>query len=138
MPNLDKLILTAAQYKFFIALANNFTDQLLTLDSVDMDISMEEELIYAVGDENAIGNKQNAKKVTGKFTIQTGELFSILDLNGMTDATQIRNATIACTTIVGSFQRTIRNLNINREATAVKRKDKETLATCDFTALLII
>lgn len=135
MPNLNKLILTGADYKIFLALSTGVTYPLLTVDSINLDIAVEEELIYAVGEEDAIGNKQNSRKFTGKLSMQVGEISAILLLNGLTDATRITNATLACTAAVGGFQRTLRSANINTETIDIKRKDKESLVSMNMTAI---
>lgn len=135
MPNLNKLILTGADYKIFLALSTGVTYPLLTVESINLDISVEEELIYVVGEEDAQGNKQNARKAGGKITMQVGEISAILLLNGLTDATRITGATLACTALVGGFQRTLRSVNINSETIDIKRKDKESLSSMNMTAL---
>ena len=137
MPNYNALILTAAEFTFFLNIPGGGTYKLLTLDSVDMTVSAEEELIYAVGEEDAVGNKQNARKVTGKFSIQIGEIGVILEAEGLTDAVRIIGATLACVAIRGGISRTLKQLNVNTEAWAIKRRDKESLASMDFTALSV-
>jgi hypothetical protein len=138
MPNYNALILTAADYTFFLNVPGGGTYKLRTLDSIDMNISVEEELIYAVSEEDAVGNKQNARKCTGKISYQVGENFSILALEGLPDATRLVGCTIACVAIRGGFNRTLKSVNFNSESITIKRRDKETLANCDFTALSIV
>lgn len=138
MPDYNDLIYTAAEYKFFLNIPGGGTYPLLTLDNVDMTVAAEEELIYAVGEEDAIGNKQNARKVTGKFSIQVGEWGSLLALEGLSDGVRIIGATLACTAIRGGFARTLKKMNINNESISIKRRDKESLASLDFTALQIL
>lgn len=138
MPNYNQLILTAAEYTFFLNISGGGTYKLLTLDNIDITVSAEEELIYAVGEEDAVGNKQNARKVTGKMSIQIGEIDSILNIEGFTDAVRILGATLACTGIRGGIARTLKQLNINSETWAIKRRDKESLSSLDFTALTVL
>lgn len=138
MPNYNQLILTAAEYTFFLNIPGGGTYKLLTLDNIDITVSAEEELIYAVGEEDAIGNKQNARKVTGKMSIQIGEIDSILNIEGFTDAVRILGATLACTAIRGGIARTLKQLNINTETWSIKRRDKESLSSLDFTALTVL
>lgn len=135
MANLNKLILTGADYKIFLSLSTGVTYPLLTVDSINLDIAVEEELIYVVGEEDAQGNKQNARKFTGKLSMQVGEISAILLLNGLTDATRITGATLACTALRGGFQRVLRTCNINTETIDIKRKDKESLCSMNMSAL---
>lgn len=135
MPNYNQLIYTAADYKIVLAITGGGAYPLLTATVADSNISKEEELIYAISNQNAIGNKQNAKKITGKLSMQVGELNAILQLEGLPDATEIVNATIAVVALVGGFQRTFQNVNINTEGINIKAKDKQTEAAMDFTAL---
>lgn len=138
MPNYNQLILTAADYTFFLNVPGGGTYKLRTLDSVDMNVSVEEELIYAVSEEDAVGNKQNARKCTGKLNLQVGELFSILALEGVPDATRLTGCTIACVAIRGGFNNTLTSVNMNSQQISIKRRDKESLAGIDFTALSVI
>lgn len=138
MPNYNDLIFTAADYTFWLQISGGGNYKLKTLDSVDLNVSVEEELIYAVSEVNAIGNKKNAKKVTGKFSMQAGEILSMLALEGLGDATDITDAILAMVPIRGGFTRTLTNLNVNTESTQIKRRDKESLTSMDFTALAML
>lgn len=135
MSNLNKLILTGADYKIFLSLSTGLTYPLFTVESINLDISVEEELIYVVGEEDPQGNKQNARKFGGKISMQVGEISAILLLNGLTDATRITGATLACTALRGGFQRILRSCNINTETIDIKRKDKESLCSMNMSAL---
>lgn len=135
MPNYNPLILTGADYKLFLGIAGGGVYPLKTTDSIDLTTAVEEELIYAVGEEDAIGNKKNARKRSGKLSMQVGEINAILELEGLIDATFITGATLAATAIQGGFARTWKGVNINTEAIAVKGKDKQSLCAMDFTAL---
>ena len=136
--NANALIYTGADFKIFLSIAGGGTYQLLTGDSVAPATAKEEELIYAIGQEDAIGNKQNARKRSGKVSMQLGELQAILDLEGLLDATDIVGATIAITAIQAAFARTYKGVNFNTEGFDIKRKDKETIASMDFTALSMV
>lgn len=135
MANYNKLILTGADYKIIMVFPGGGSYPLLTVESLSLNAAVEEELIYAVGEEDAIGNKRNARKQSGKINIQAGEICAILLLEGLLDATYISNVTIATTAIVGGFQRTYKNVNINTESIDIKAKDKQSLASLDWTAL---
>lgn len=137
MPNYNQLILTAAEYTFFLNIPGGGTYKLLTLDNVDITVAAEEELIYAVGEEDAVGNKQNARKITGKLSLQIGEIGVICEAEGLSDAVRIQGATLACVAVRGGIGRTLKQLNINSEAWAIKRRDKESISSLDFTALMV-
>lgn len=135
MADLNKLILTAADYKIFLGILAGAIYPLLTVESINMSISVEEEVIWVVGEEDAQGNKQNGRKATGKISMQVGELSAILAIEGLADATRINGATIAATAIKGGFARTFKSVNINMENIDIKAKDKQSLVSMDFTAL---
>lgn len=138
MPNYNKLILTSSDYKIVMVFPGGGAYPLLTVESMSTNISVEEELIYAVGEEDAIGNKRNARKASGKLNIQVGEISAILLLEGLVDSTRISNVTIATSAIIGGFQRTFKNVNINTESIDVKAKDKQSMASLDWTALSMV
>lgn len=138
MPNLDKLVITAAEFKVCLVLPGRGSYVLLTLESIGQTISRSEEQIYAVGEEDAIANKRNEKKVAGKMNIQVGEISAILQLAGYQESTQIEGATLAITSIIGAFARTYAGMNINTENIDIKAKDKQTMAMLDFTALSVV
>lgn len=136
--NLNDLIFTGADFKLFLSIPNGAiggTYQLLSTDAIDLNVSVEDELIYAVGSEDPIGNKQNARKRTGKLIIQLGEIYSMLALEGLLDATYVNGATLAVTAIQGAFERTWKQVNFNTDNLPIKGKDKQTLVTIDFSAL---
>lgn len=135
MPNYNSLIFTGADFKFFLALANGVSVPLLTLDTATLDVQAEEEVIFAIGEEDAIGNKQNSRKYSGKLSLQLGELNALLSSQGILNATFITGATLAVTAIIGGYATTFRNVNFNGQTTEMKRKDKETLANLTFTCL---
>lgn len=138
MPNLNPLIYTAADFKLFLGISGGKTYPLLTTDSVEVNTNVEEEFIFAVGFEDAIGNKKNARKRSGKLNLQLGEINSILLLEGLQDATFITGATLAISAVVGAFNRTLRQVNINTEVFTIKAKDKSILVPMDWTALELL
>lgn len=137
MPNRNQLILTGANYKVMLIISGGGSYPILTADSIDWDDSSEGETIYAIGEEDPIGEKSNNNGYSGKFSLQNGELNAILQLEGIPSATRIRNATIAITSVVGGLSKVWSGVNINKHASSVKRKDKETIANLDFKALSI-
>lgn len=136
--NANQLIFTGADFKIFLSISGGATYPLITGDSVAPTTAKEEELIYAIGDEDPIGNKQNARSRKLKISMQLGELQAILDLEGLLDATDIKGATVAITAIQGAFARTYKGVNFNTEGFDIKRKDKETIASMDCTALSMV
>jgi hypothetical protein len=137
MANLNQLILTAAEYKVMLIIPNVGSYPLLTMDSIGYNNAREEETIYAIGEEEPIGAKRNAAKYSGKFSLQAGELYSIMALAGLRDATQIAGAVLAITAVRGGFARVYSGLNINTEALDVKAKDKQSMISLDWTAQAI-
>lgn len=138
MPNLNALILTAADYKVMFIIPGAGAFPLLTVDNINYNTAREEETIYAVGEELPIGNKRNAAKYSGRLSMQNGEINAILSIAGLREATQIVNATIAITAVTGGFARTFSGLNINTESLDVKAKDKQSMVSLDWTATSIV
>lgn len=135
MPNYNQLILTGADYKLFLKINGGGNYPLLTVESINMNIVIGEELIYAVGEQDAIGNKQNERSVKGKINLQVGEMNAILLIEGLQDSTRIVGATLAAIAIQGGFARTFKAVNINTESIDIKAKDKQSIVGMDFTAL---
>ena len=135
MPQLNKLILTAAEYKVLIIIPNGGAFPLLTAESLSYSNVRESEAFYAIGEEKPIGVKRNAARYTGKLTMQNGELSDILQICGLVEAPQIANATLAITAIQGAFSRTYIGININTENLDVKAKDKQSIVSLDWEAL---
>lgn len=135
MPNLNQLILTAADYKVLLNIPGKGAFPLLTLETIDQDIAREQETIYAIGEEKPIAEKTNAVKYAGKLTIQVGEISAILQLCGFIESTMIKGATLAITAIQGGFSRVYSGLNINTEGISVKAKDKQSMANLTWAAL---
>lgn len=137
MPNLNSLVLTAADYKVMLVVPNVGSFPIITADSISWQNAREEETIYAIGEENPIAAKRNATKYSGKLSIQVGEMSAILQSAGLVDTTQIANATLAITAVQGGFSRTYSGMNINTESVDVKAKDKQSMASLDWTATAI-
>jgi hypothetical protein len=138
MPNLNSLILTAADYKVIMVIPGAGTFPLVTVDNISYNVAREEETIYAVGEELPIGNKRNAAKYSGRLSMQNGEINAVLSIAGLREATQIAGATIAITAVTGGFARTFSGLNINTESLDVKAKDKQSMVSLDWTATSIV
>lgn len=136
--NLNQLILTAADYKVLLNIPGKGAFPLLTLDSISSTIAKEQETIYAIGEENPIGEKSNAKKYSGKLSIQVGEISAVLMLCGFIESTQITGATLAITAIQGGFSRVYSGMNINTENIDIKAKDKQSMASLDWNSISVI
>jgi hypothetical protein len=137
MPNLNSLILTAADYKVILVVNNVGSFPIITADSINWSNTREEETIYAIGEEEPIGAKRNAVKYSGKLSLQVGEMSAILQVAGLADMTQIAGATLAITAVQGGFSRTYSGMNINTESVDVKAKDKQSMVSLDWTATAI-
>lgn len=133
---LNALIATSADYKITLAVGGK-TFPLLTVETIGQNITREEETIYAVGQEEPIGQKRNAAKYAGKITIQAGELTQILALLGLVEASAITGASISIIGLVINYSRTYGQVNINTEALDIKAKDKQSVVNCDWTALSV-
>lgn len=138
MPNLNQLILTGADYKLFLSIPGGATYPLQTTDSFSYAIAEENELIYATGTEQPIGNKGNAYSYNCSLSMQAGEVNAILLSEGLTTMVNIKNGVVGATAIQGGVNITFTGVNIHTEGGDVKRKDKETLVKMDCTALSMI
>lgn len=138
MPNLNQLILSAAEYETVLNISSGGTYPLETAESISWAEASEGETIYAIGQEDPIGEKSNANKYSGKFVVQVGEANAILLLEGLLSMIRIRNAVIAITGVTGGFAKTFTGVNINSANVDLKRKDKESLMNCDFNCLGIL
>jgi hypothetical protein len=134
MPNLNSLVLTAADYKVMLVIPNAGSYPIITADALSWQDQAEEETIYAIGERDPIANKQNATKYTGKLSIQVGEYSAILQSAGIVSGVQINNATFAITAVQGGFSRTWSGVNINTASVDVKAKDKQSMASLDWSA----
>jgi len=137
MPQLNQLILTAADYKVILNIPGNGTFPLQTCETFSWDNAREDETIYAIGTEDPIGEKRNAAKYSGKLSLQVGELNAILQSIGLVEGSQIVGATFSITAVQGGFNRTYTGFNINSEGVDIKAKDKHSLANLSWKALAI-
>ena len=137
MPSLNRFIYSAAQYNIIISIAGIAPFKLQTSDSVEYEIKKEDELIYAISYEDAIGAKTNAKTLTGKISLQAGELNALLIAAGLSDATEIAGITLAIASYDGLFSRVFGNVNIFSESFSVRAKDKASLINCDWHGLIV-
>ena len=136
--NQNSIIITAADYKVALNIPGAGVFMLQTMGNIGWSDTAENELIYAVGDEYPIGNKQNAFKFSGKFSIQEGEMYNILVNAGLDSAIQIPNATLSITSLLGGPSYTYIGVCINSSTIDVKAKDKESMRNMDFTAMRVI
>lgn len=137
MPNLNQLIITAADYKVILNVPGASAFPLKTCDSFSWTIAREEETVYSIGEEEPIGQKRNAAKYSGKLSMQLGEIAAILALCGFVESTAIANATFAITAIQGGFSRVYSGFYINTENVDIKAKDKQTIVSLDWNALAV-
>lgn len=140
MPNLNQLVLTAADYKtaFDVPVAGgpgSVYYQLKTTAVLNYDIAVEDETVHAIGTILPIAEMQNAKSYAGTLEMQMGELNAILLLAGLNDATQLVGITFGITAYKGGFSRIFYYLNVNGERLAVRAKDKATLVTMPWKAI---
>ena len=91
-----------------------------------------------MGTTQPIGNKRNGVGYEGRFSMQAGEMFSVLALCGLAEATQIEGATLGIAAVVGAFTRTFGSVNINTEDFSTRAKDKESKIDLTFDALSVI
>ena len=108
---------------------------LKTLSKISWQEAAENETVYAIGEQKPVGNKQNAYKFTGKFSIQEGEIFNIIQSCGVQSAIQIPNATLSITSLLGGPSYNFKNLCINNSSIDFGAKDKESVRNMDWTAL---
>lgn len=140
MPNLNSIILTGADYKVVLVIKNgalNGTYPILTGTNLSWSDASENESIYAIGQEDPIGEKSNANKYSGKLTLQAGEINAILGLEGFPSAIRIRGAVLAVTGLSGVFKKTYSGINFNSANFDITNKSKESLMNIDFNALSI-
>lgn len=137
MANLNTLILSAADYKVMLVIPGVGAFPIITADSFSWTNEREEETIYAIGEENPIGAKRNATKYEGSISIQVGEMSAILQSAGLVESTQIAGATLAINAVQGGFARTWSGMNINTESVDFAAKDKQTMASLDWTATAV-
>ena len=134
MAQLNQLILTAANYKVLL-IVDRVTYPILTGETVSWNIAREQETIYAIGDEEPIGEKRNAAKYSGKLSLQNGEMAAILQVSGYTEATQLVGCTLAIASTNGLFSHVFGLVNINTAGVDLKAKDKQSIISLDWNAL---
>lgn len=137
MPQLNQLILRAADYKVLLII-DNVSYPILTGETFDWTTTREPETIYAIGTEDPIGEKRNAVKYSGKLSLQHGEMSAILQLAGYTEATQVSGCTIAIASLNGVFSHVWGQANLNTESVSVKAKAVQTLINIDWNALTMV
>jgi hypothetical protein len=136
MAQLNQLILTAANYKVLL-IVDRVTYPILTGETVSWNIAREQETIYAIGDEEPIGEKRNAAKYSGKLSLQNGEMAAILQVSGYTEATQLVGCTLAIASTNGLFSHVFGLVNINTAGVDLKAKDKQSIISLDWNALTL-
>lgn len=132
--NLNTIILTGSDYKAALLIPGSGVYPILTATEISWEDTAEGELIYAVGSEEPIGNKQNAKAYKGKLSMQAGEMFAILQDAGLVSATQIPNCVFSITSTVGGPSYTYSNMLINSSSVSIKPKDKESIQAMSWMA----
>lgn len=138
MPNLNELIISSQTCSIVLTVPTagpTLTFPLLTVASIDFNDKSEGELIYAVGQEDPIGNKSNANSYDGKISLQMGEVNALLALCGFNSSIRIRGAQLSIAALTGGFVKAYTSVNINTDSSSVKNKDKETLTSLDFMAI---
>jgi hypothetical protein len=136
MPNLNSIILTGSDHKVALMIPGSGVYPILTASNISWEDAAETEMIYAVGSEYPIGNKQNAFSFKGKLSMQNGEMARILNGANLITAIQIPNAVLSITTNNGPSY-TYSGLLINTSSVDVKNKDKESLVSMSWTAIMI-
>lgn len=137
MGNQNSIIFTAADYKAALNIPGVGVFMMKTINNIGWGETAENELIYAIGDTEPIGNKQNASKYSGKFSAQEGEMYNILVAAGIKTATKIQNATLSITSLTGGPSYTFTGMCINTSNIDIKAKDKESIRSLDWTAISI-
>ena len=132
----NQLIITSADYKI-ILIADGVAFPLLTVEGFSFNHAAENEDIYAVGQEDPIGNKTNAVKRSGKLSMQNGEMAVVLQTLGYAESIKLRGCTIAVASKTGVFTKSWGGVNINSEAVDIKAKDKQSLISMDWSALTV-
>ena len=137
MPNLNGLILTAADYKITL-IFNGIPCPCATAQDFSSNIKLEEEDIYAIGSTDPIGSKTNAESYTGKISIQAGEILTFMRAQGYNRTTQIQGATLAILGLPSAafpVAKIFSGVNITSEDLDIKAKDKQSLVTMNWKAV---
>jgi hypothetical protein len=135
--NANGLTYTAAQLKL-ILLIDGTPHLLVTANDVSLNTKQEVETGYAIGQEEPIINKKNAKAYTGKISLRIGELGLILLAHGYTTAVDINNASLGITSYDGVFHRVYSGLNVTSEDIDVKAKDKDIIVPMSWEAVTVV
>jgi len=130
--NLQHLILSAAEYKILLIIPGLGAFPFATTDSLSYNIAIESEPVHVLGSENPIGIGRNARKYSGKLSMQMGEIAAIKLATGLKDMTMISAAVLTATSLTGSFVMTWSGVVINTEGLDVKSKDKQTICSLDW------
>lgn len=136
MADYSSLIYTAAEYKLLLNF-NSVAYPLKTIQDFSISAKVDDETIYAVGEENPIAEKTTGTMYSGKLSMQAGELQALLLSQGLSNATQIRGATLGITAIGGLFARIYGTVNIISEDMDVKAKDKQSIISMNWKALSV-
>lgn len=137
MANLNTIILTGSDYKVALLIPGSGVYPILTATEIGWDDKAEGELIYAIGSEYPVGNKQNAYAFSGKLSLQAGEMFGILQTAGLVSAVTIPNCVLSITSTIGGPSYTYSNMLINSSSVSVKPKDKESIQALSWMAASI-
>lgn len=133
IPGVDLLIIAASEFKV-VLIFNNVPYPLLTLNSIETNITNDKEVFYKAGDEKPIAIKKNNKMYAGSFSLQAGEMALMLRLFGLNDSTQIADATLAIADIFGRISRVYKGLTITSEIMNLTSISKQTVISCEFNA----
>lgn len=138
--NLNQLIISSQTCSIVLTVptANSpvpLSFPLQTVQTFDFNDATEGELIYAIGQQNPIGNKSNANKYDGKITLQLGEVNAILAICGFLSAIEIQNAQLSVAALTGGFVKAYQSVNFTTDTSSIKAKDKETLTTIDWLSI---
>ena len=135
--NANGLTYTAAQLKL-ILIINGVPHPLGTANDISLNTKQEVETGYAIGQEEPIINKKNAKAYTGKISLRIGELVAILVSHGFITAVDINNASLGITSYDGVFHRVYSGLNVTSEDIDVKAKDKDMIIPMSWEAVNVV
>jgi hypothetical protein len=140
--DLSKLIIDASNYKVAMNMSvvpggpgTVFVFQ--TLSSIGWNVSAENEVFYAVGNKWPIGIDNNAYKMSGKMTMQAGELFSLQKIFGVASLVFSPSSILGVVALDGTFSKTFSGVMYHTDAIDIKNKDKESLVSMDWAAILV-
>lgn len=133
--NLNNLIYTSTDYKIALSIPGGVTAPLNSVESYGYEAKVEDETIYAIGQDEPIGEKQNAAQYSGKLSLQAGELQALLAASGLVLGTQIKGATLSIVTFAGDLLHVWKSVNVISQSGDVKAKDKQTLVNLTWKAV---